>query len=115
MQQLQLKHLQTIIFFSSIFIIFSFLSQFLVLNFSSFIYQQYFLHTTKLLDNDFPSYPEIMIYVVVEELIQKGQSEKHSDAATIGAMIGFAIMMTLYVALGYFSQSSFFAITIRSL
>ncbi|MBF0204266.1 MAG: ZIP family metal transporter [Desulfamplus sp.] len=41
-----------------------------------------------------------MIYVVVEELIPEGKSDKHSDAATIGAMIGFAIMMTLDVALG---------------
>lgn len=41
-----------------------------------------------------------MIYVVVEELIPEGQSDKHSDAATVGAMIGFAIMMTLDVALG---------------
>ncbi|MBF0257455.1 MAG: ZIP family metal transporter [Desulfamplus sp.] len=41
-----------------------------------------------------------MIYVVVEELIPEGKSDKHSDAATIGAMVGFAIMMTLDVALG---------------
>ncbi|MBF0242986.1 MAG: ZIP family metal transporter [Desulfamplus sp.] len=41
-----------------------------------------------------------MIYVVVEELIPEGQSDKHSDAATIGAMLGFAVMMTLDVALG---------------
>ncbi|MBF0467340.1 MAG: ZIP family metal transporter [Desulfamplus sp.] len=41
-----------------------------------------------------------MIYVVVEELIPEGKSDKHSDAATIGAMIGFAVMMTLDVALG---------------
>lgn len=41
-----------------------------------------------------------MIYVVVEELIPEGQSEKHSDTATVGAMIGFAVMMTLDVALG---------------
>lgn len=41
-----------------------------------------------------------MIYVVVEELIPEGHSEKHSDTVTIGAMIGFAIMMTLDVALG---------------
>lgn len=41
-----------------------------------------------------------MIYVVAKELIPESQAEKHSDAATIGAMIGFAIMMTLDVALG---------------
>lgn len=41
-----------------------------------------------------------MIYVVVEELIPESQMEKHSDAATIGAMLGFAVMMTLDVALG---------------
>lgn len=42
----------------------------------------------------------VMIYVVVEELIPESQMEKHSDAATIGAMLGFAVMMTLDVALG---------------
>ena len=41
-----------------------------------------------------------MIYVVVEELIPAGQEDTHSDAATIGAMVGFAVMMTLDVALG---------------
>lgn len=41
-----------------------------------------------------------MIYVVVEELIPESQMEKHSDVATIGAMVGFAVMMTLDVALG---------------
>ncbi len=41
-----------------------------------------------------------MIYVVVEELIPESQIEKHSDAGTIGAMLGFAVMMTLDVALG---------------
>ncbi len=41
-----------------------------------------------------------MIYVVVEELIPESQLEKHSDVATIGAMCGFAVMMTLDVALG---------------
>ncbi|MBN1781314.1 ZIP family metal transporter [bacterium] len=41
-----------------------------------------------------------MIYVVVEELIPTSQEEKHSDVATIGAMAGFALMMTLDVALG---------------
>lgn len=41
-----------------------------------------------------------MIYVVVEELIPESQFERNGDAATIGAMLGFAIMMTLDVALG---------------
>lgn len=41
-----------------------------------------------------------MIYVVVEELIPEAQRERHSDLATIGAMLGFAVMMTLDVALG---------------
>ena len=41
-----------------------------------------------------------MIYVVAEELIPESQAEKHSDVATIGVMVGFAIMMTLDVALG---------------
>lgn len=41
-----------------------------------------------------------MIYVVAEELIPESQAEKHSDVATIGVMCGFALMMTLDVALG---------------
>jgi ZIP family zinc transporter len=41
-----------------------------------------------------------MIYVVVEELIPESQLEKNTDLATIGAMLGFAVMMTLDVALG---------------
>jgi ZIP family zinc transporter len=41
-----------------------------------------------------------MIYVVVEELIPESQLEKNTDIATIGAMMGFAVMMTLDVALG---------------
>ena len=41
-----------------------------------------------------------MIFVVVEELIPESQLEKHTDVATIGAMMGFAVMMTLDVALG---------------
>ena len=41
-----------------------------------------------------------MIYVVVEELIPESQLEKNTDAATMGAMFGFAVMMTLDVALG---------------
>jgi ZIP family zinc transporter len=41
-----------------------------------------------------------MIYVVVEELIPESQLESLTDIATIGAMLGFAVMMTLDVALG---------------
>jgi ZIP family zinc transporter len=42
-----------------------------------------------------------MIYVVVEELIPESQREEGSaDFSTIGAMIGFAVMMMLDVALG---------------
>ncbi|MGM0531083.1 MAG: ZIP family metal transporter [Bacteroidota bacterium] len=41
-----------------------------------------------------------MIYVVVEELIPESQSHKETDVSTIGAMLGFSVMMTLDVALG---------------
>ena len=41
-----------------------------------------------------------MIYVVAEELIPEANREKHSDIPTIGVMLGFAVMMTLDVALG---------------
>jgi ZIP family zinc transporter len=41
-----------------------------------------------------------MIYVVVEELIPESQLESNSDVATTGAMLGFAVMMMLDVALG---------------
>jgi ZIP family zinc transporter len=41
-----------------------------------------------------------MIYVVVEELIPESQLAKNTHVATFGAMIGFAVMMTLDVALG---------------
>jgi zinc transporter, ZIP family len=41
-----------------------------------------------------------MIYVVVEELIPESQMHSITDVATIGAMLGFATMMTLDVALG---------------
>ena len=41
-----------------------------------------------------------MIYVVVEELIPESQMSKSTDIATVGAMLGFAVMMTLDVALG---------------
>lgn len=41
-----------------------------------------------------------MIYVVVEELIPESQAGEHSNIGTIGAAIGFVIMMILDVALG---------------
>lgn len=41
-----------------------------------------------------------MIFVVIEELIPQSQQEGNNDIATTGAMIGFAIMMVLDVALG---------------
>lgn len=41
-----------------------------------------------------------MIYVVVEELIPEAQTNKDSDIATIGCMVGFTVMMILDVALG---------------
>ena len=40
------------------------------------------------------------IYVVVEELIPESQSGDHSNIATIGVAIGFALMMILDIALG---------------
>jgi ZIP family zinc transporter len=41
-----------------------------------------------------------MIYVVVEELIPESQRGESTDIATIGVMIGFALMTFLDVALG---------------
>ena len=41
-----------------------------------------------------------MIFVVVEELIPESQAESNTDIATMGAMLGFAVMMMLDVALG---------------
>ncbi len=41
-----------------------------------------------------------LVYVVVEELIPESQLEKNTDTATVGAMLGFALMMALDVALG---------------
>ncbi|NOZ60886.1 MAG: ZIP family metal transporter [Calditrichaeota bacterium] len=41
-----------------------------------------------------------MIYVVVEELIPESQLAKNTHVATIGTMVGFAVMMMLDVALG---------------
>jgi ZIP family zinc transporter len=39
-----------------------------------------------------------MIFVVVEELIPTSQRGKNTDLATLGAMIGFTVMMVLDVA-----------------
>ena len=41
-----------------------------------------------------------MIFVVVEELIPESQTGNETDYSTIGAMLGFAVMMALDVALG---------------
>ena len=41
-----------------------------------------------------------MLYVVIEELIPQSQAGKHSNVGTIGAALGFALMMVLDVALG---------------
>jgi ZIP family zinc transporter len=41
-----------------------------------------------------------MIFVVVEELIPESQTGDETDFSTIGAMLGFAVMMFLDVALG---------------
>ena len=42
-----------------------------------------------------------MMYVVIEELIPEAQCEtSNTDAATLGAILGFALMMLLDVALG---------------
>ena len=41
-----------------------------------------------------------LIFVVVEELIPESQQDSNTDIATIGAMIGFVIMMILDVVLG---------------
>jgi len=41
-----------------------------------------------------------MIFVVIEELIPESQQDSKTDLSTIGAMVGFVIMMILDVALG---------------
>ncbi len=41
-----------------------------------------------------------MIFVVVEDVIPEAQSEGNTDIATMGAIIGFTVMMVLDVALG---------------
>lgn len=41
-----------------------------------------------------------MIFVVVEEVVPESQTGGHADIATSGAILGFAVMMVLDVALG---------------
>lgn len=41
-----------------------------------------------------------MIYVVVDELIPESQSGEHSNIGTIGAAVGFVVMMVLDVVFG---------------
>lgn len=41
-----------------------------------------------------------MMYVVIEELIPESQNGEHSNIGTIGAAVGFALMMVLDIALG---------------
>jgi len=41
-----------------------------------------------------------MIFVVIEELIPESQLGDNTDIATVGAMLGFVVMMVLDVGLG---------------
>jgi len=41
-----------------------------------------------------------MIFVVVEELVPEGHRHGRGNVATLGALMGFAVMMVLDVALG---------------
>ena len=41
-----------------------------------------------------------MIYVVMADLIPEAQEGEHSNLCTIGAALGFVLMMILDVALG---------------
>ncbi len=41
-----------------------------------------------------------MIYVVVEELVPESQQNGNADLATLGTMVGFAMMMVMDVVLG---------------
>jgi ZIP family zinc transporter len=40
-----------------------------------------------------------MMFVVVEELIPESRRDGHSDLASLGALLGFALMMVLDVAM----------------
>jgi len=41
-----------------------------------------------------------MIFVVIEELVPESQSGGSADVATVGAILGFILMMILDVAFG---------------
>ena len=41
-----------------------------------------------------------MMYVVVEELIPQSQADAHSNMGTVGAALGFVLMMILDITLG---------------
>jgi len=41
-----------------------------------------------------------MIFVVIEQLVPESQRGGNTDLATMGGMVGFAVMMLLDVALG---------------
>ena len=41
-----------------------------------------------------------MIYVVIEELVPEAHAGEHSHAGTVGAMLGFVLMMVLDIAIG---------------
>lgn len=41
-----------------------------------------------------------MLYVVVEELVPEASQGEHSNIATVGFAIGFALMMVLDVVIG---------------
>jgi ZIP family zinc transporter len=58
------------------------------------------LHITPLLPYALSFAAGAMIFVVVEELIPESQNGDQNDLSTIGAMMGFATMMLLDVALG---------------
>jgi len=58
------------------------------------------LHITPLLPYALSFAAGAMIFVVVEELIPESQSGNESDLSSIGALLGFATMMLLDVALG---------------
>ena len=55
-----------------------------------------------------------MIFVVVEELIPESQRHGNTDFATLGAIGGFAVMMSLDVALDKGVRSSFNIIAINN-
>ena len=46
-----------------------------------------------------------MIYVVIEELVPEMSEGGHSNRATIAFMVGFCLMMTLDVMLGWPGQT----------